>query len=124
MIHEDIVKDQTKAKADEDKAESTFQAFKLNSETQIAALQDANTELLDTKGSKEDDISTAKVERGTEHDELNAVIKKINDATPSCVYTTINYPVRVKNRQVEIDGLQKAKAILQGGEFPSLLQRN
>jgi hypothetical protein len=123
MIHEDILKDQTKSKADEDKAEETFQAFKTNSETQIQALEDANTSLTDTKGEKESDISTAKEQRGSKHDELNAVIAKINDATPSCVYTTINYPVRLKNRQVEIDGLEKAKAILQGGEFPSLLQR-
>jgi len=123
MIHEDIIKDKTKAKADEDKAEETFQSFKTNSETQIQALEDANSDLTDTKGEKESDISTAKEQRGAKHDELNAVIAKINDATPSCVYTTINYPVRLKNRQVEIDGLEKAKAILQGGEFPSLLQR-
>jgi hypothetical protein len=123
MIHEDIIKDQTKSKADEDKAEETFQAFKTNSETQIQALEDANTELTDTKGQKEADISTAKEQRGAKHDELNAVLAKIKDAEPSCVYTTINYPIRLKNRQVEIDGLEKAKAILQGGEFPSLLQR-
>lgn len=111
MIHEDIIKDQTKAKADEDKAQATFDSFSTNSRTQISALEDANTSLTDTKGTKEDDISTAKEQRGAKHDELNAVIEKINDATPSCVYTTINYPVRLKNRQVEIDGLEKAKAI-------------
>jgi len=118
MIHEDILKDKTKAKADEDKAEETFQAFKTNSESQISTLEGANTDLGDTKGQKEDDISTAKEQRGSKHDELNAVIEKINDATPSCVYNTINYPVRLENRQIEIDGLVKAKAILQGGEFP------
>merc|ERR1719223_1723743 len=118
MIHEDILKDQTKGKADEDKAEETFQAFKKNSEQQISTLEGANTDLEETKGQKEDDISTAKEQRGAKHDELNAVIAKINDATPSCVYNTINYPVPLENRQVEIDGLIKAKAILQGGEFP------
>jgi len=118
MIHEDILKDKTKGKADEDKAEETFQAFKTNSEQQISTLEGANTDLEETKGQKEDDISTAKEQRGAKHDELNAVIAKINDATPSCVYNTINYPVRLENRQVEIDGLIKAKAILQGGEFP------
>jgi len=118
MIHDDIVKDQTKGKADEDKAEETFQAFKSNSESQVSTLESANTDLEDTKGQKEDDISTAKEQRGSKHDELNAVIEKINDAAPSCVYNTINYPVRLENRQIEIDGLIKAKAILQGGEFP------
>merc|ERR1719487_2759015 len=105
-----------------DKAEETFQAFKTNSETQIQALEDANSDLTDTKGQKEDDISTAKEQRGAKHDELNAVIAKINDATPSCVYNTINYPVRLENRQIEIDGLVKAKAILEGGEFPEFIQ--
>jgi len=118
MIHEDILKDQTKGKADEDKAEETFQSFKTNSEQQIDTLEGANTDLEGTKGQKEDDISTAKEQRGAKHDELNAVIAKINDATPSCVYNTINYPVRLENRQIEIDGLIKAKAILEGGEFP------
>jgi len=118
MIHEDILKDQTKAKADEDKAQETFNAFKTNSEQQIETLNSANSDLTDTKGQKEDDISTAKEQRGSKHDELNAVIAKINDATPSCVYNTINYPVRLENRQIEIDGLIKAKAILEGGEFP------
>merc|ERR1719265_3091758 len=115
MIHEDILKNKTKGKADEDKAEETFQAFKTNSEQQISTLESANTDLTDTKGQKESDISTAKEQRGAKHDELNAVIEKINDATPSCVYNTINYPVRLKNRRVEIDGLEKAKSILQGG---------
>jgi len=118
MIHEDIVKDQTKAKADEDKAQATFDSFKKNSEQQIDTLNGANTDLEATKGQKEDDISTAKEQRGSKHDELTAVLKKISDATPHCVYISMNYPVRLDNRQVEIDGLIKAKAILQGGEFP------
>lgn len=118
MIHEDIIKDQTKAKADEDKAEASFQSFKTNCEHQIDNLDTANSELTDTKGQKQDDISTAKEQRLAKQDELNTVIAKINDATPSCVYNTINYPVRLENRQVEIDGLLKAKAILEGGEFP------
>merc|ERR1740138_336067 len=123
MIHEDILKDKQKAKDEEDAAKQSFEAFKTNSETQIQALEDANSDLTDTKGEKAKDEEDASKQRGAKHDELNAVIAKINDAAPSCVYTTINYPVRLKNRQVEIDGLEKAKAILQGGEFPSMLQR-
>jgi len=118
MIHEDILKDQTKAKANEDKAQATFDAFKINSDQQVETLNSANTDLGSTKGQKEDDISTAKEQRGSNHDELTAVLKKISDATPHCVYISMNYPVRLDNRQVEIDGLIKAKAILQGGEFP------
>merc|ERR1719321_285121 len=118
MISEDLLKDKAKAKAEEDKAQSTFDAFKENSEQQIQTLEDANAQLTDTKGAKEDDIATAKEQRLAKKDELETVIAKINDATPSCVYNTINYPVRLENRQIEIDGLVKAKAILEGGEFP------
>jgi hypothetical protein len=123
MIAEDIQKDTDKAKAEEDKAQTSFEHFETNSENQIQTLEDANSQLQDTKGQKEDDISAAKEQRLAKKDELEAVIAKINDATPSCVYNTINYPVRLKNRQIEIDGLQKAKAILEGGEFSSMLQR-
>jgi hypothetical protein len=118
MIYEDIHKDMDKAKAEEDKAETAFQEFKTNCEEQIDRLETANSELTDTKGQKEDDISMSKEQRLAEHDELNTVIEKIKDATPSCTYNTINYPVRLENRQIEIDGLLKAKAILEGGEFP------
>merc|ERR1712032_65197 len=100
MIHEDIIKDQTKAKADEDKAEASFQSFKTNCEHQIDNLNTANSELTDTKGQKEDDISTAKEQRLAKQDELNTVIAKINDATPSCVYNTINYPVGNRNQSI------------------------
>merc|ERR1719265_446013 len=123
MISEDLLKDKAKAKSEEDKAQSNFDAFKENSEKQISTLEDANAELTDTKGQKEDDIAEAKEQRLAKKDELETVVAKINDATPSCVYNTINYPVRLKNRQIEIDGLEKAKAILEGGEFPSMLQR-
>jgi hypothetical protein len=123
MISEDLIKDKTKAKAMEDKAQQTFNDFMNKSNQQIQALEDANSELTDTKGSKQDDISIAKEERISQKNQMEAVIQKINDATPLCSYNTINYLVRLKNRQVEIDGLEKAKAILQGGEFPSLLAR-
>merc|ERR1719158_143233 len=56
-------------------------------------------------------------DRRSKRDELKVVMKKIADAQPGCDYFAINYPVRTKNRQIEVDGLHKAKAILQGGEF-------
>jgi len=52
--------------------------------------------------------------------QFDAVLQKIADATPGCDYLTLNDELRLKNRQIEIDGLVKAKAILQGGEFLSL----
>jgi len=124
MIKEDIDKDRAKAKAEEEEDEANFQAFKTNAEKEIEGLQTANNDLEDTKSDKQTAIADAKTNRNNEKANLEASIQKINDATEGCDYFTINYEVRRKNRHVEIDGLIKAKAILQGGEFPSaLLQR-
>lgn len=123
MISEDLIKDKTKAKAQEDKSQTTFDDFMSRCNQQIQALDDANSELTDTKGDKQDDMSIAKEQRIAQKNQMEATIQKLEDADPSCTYITTNYLVRLENRQIEIDGLEKAKAILQGGEFPSLLQR-
>merc|ERR1719162_1696344 len=117
MIHEDILKDITKAKEENDKAQTEFDTFKTDSEAQVASLEQANDDLAGTKGTKEDDISSEKQERLAQKDQMTVAINKIKDATAGCDYITLNYNVRLTNRQNEIDGLSKAKGILQGGEF-------
>jgi len=117
MIHADIEKDITKAKTDNEKAQTEFDTFKEDSETQVSTLEEANDDLNGTKGEKEDDITSEKQERIAQKDQMTIAINKIGDATAGCDYITLNYNVRLTNRQNEIDGLTKAKAILQGGEF-------
>merc|ERR1719181_1115817 len=122
MIHEDIEKDRAKAKSEEDADQKAFDEFKANTDSQISALKDSNNSLEGEKGDKEDAVSENKKDRLGQKNSLDATLKKIADATPGCDYLTINYDVRLKNRQIEIDGLVKAKAILEGGEFPSFSQ--
>jgi len=122
MIHEDIEKDRAKAKSEEDEDQKAFNEFESNTNAQIKSLKEANSQLEGEKGGAEDDVGSNKKDRLSSKGELDAVLKKISDATPGCDYLTINYEVRLKNRQIEIDGLVKAKAILQGGEFPSFLE--
>jgi len=122
MIHEDIEKDRAKAKSEENEDQKAFDEFKKNTEEQVKALEKANSQLEGEKGGAEDDVGSNKKDRLASKGELDAVLKKISDATPGCDYLTINYEVRLKNRQIEIDGLVKAKAILEGGEFPSFLE--
>jgi len=117
MIKEDIEKDKTKAKKDEDKAEEEFQTFKSESENQIGVLNDAITDLEDEISGKETKVTEAKEERGTKKDELDSVVEKIKDAEPGCDFIRLNFPMRTKNRDIEIDGLDKAKAILKGAKF-------
>lgn len=48
---------------------------------------------------------------------LDATLDKIKDTTPGCDFITVNFEMRSRNRQIEIDGLDKAKAILKGAAF-------
>jgi hypothetical protein len=122
MINEDILKDAEKARTEEEEDQKAFKEFETNTNAQIKAKKDDNSNLEGEKGDKESDVSDNKKDRLSEKNSLDAVLQKISDATPGCDYLTINYDVRLKNRQIEIDGLVKAKAILQGGEFPSFLE--
>lgn len=54
-------------------------------------------------------------ERATETTALEGTMKQIESLKPGCDFLLINYEARVQKRQLDMDGLQKAKAILQGG---------
>merc|ERR1719350_2150791 len=86
-------------------------------ETEQSDLEKQIQTLSETKADAEQDVEDNKGERSTKKGELEVVMKKIKDAEPGCAYFQINYPLRVSNRQTEVDGLHKAKAILSGGEF-------
>lgn len=117
LCQEDIDKDRTSAKTAEDKAQAAydkaFEAF----EAEEKALNTAIGELSGQIGGRETEVETTTKSRGTKHGEMEATLEKIENANPGCDYIEVNYPLRLKNRQTEIDGLLKAKAILSGAAF-------
>jgi len=117
MVNEDIVKDRADAKADEDNAQKEFDAFKKDSEDHIAALKKQEEDTDKKMGDDMDSRSQETKERGTAKQNLDEMLKTIKGINPNCEYYEVNYPMRRKNRQIELDGLQKAKAILEGGVF-------
>jgi septal ring factor EnvC (AmiA/AmiB activator) len=117
MVHEDIVKDRADAQADEDAALKEFNAFKKDSEAKMKELKGEKEKTESDMGKAEQKKTDTEKERRTQKGELDAGLKKIKDIDPNCEYYEVNYPMRRKNRQIEIDGLDKAKAILQGGAF-------
>merc|ERR1712100_430026 len=72
---------------------------------------------LKSKGKKESEVTDTKHLRKTQSRKLQAKMEDIAAATPTCEYFLVNFPLRRKNRFIELDGLQKAKTILQGGTF-------
>merc|ERR1712048_846743 len=89
----------------------------MGSEEQMGELMNTIKTLKSDREDKEGDITTAEGERKTARSELGAVMQTIADGRPTFDFIEIQYPMRLKNRQIEIDGLIKAKAILQGASF-------
>jgi regulator of replication initiation timing len=119
MVHADMVKDRATAKAEEDESQKDYDAFKKKSEDEMKALMDEKNEKDGIKGRKETRLQQTKKSRGTKKGDLDGLLEKMSKISPNCEYFTVNYPLRLKNRQIELDGLEKAKAILQGGTFSS-----
>merc|ERR1719215_1203510 len=117
MIESDIQKDIAKATEEEESSQQLFDKTKTELE---GSIQNLNSEIVDLEGAKGTAISdkeTAKGDRTAKGESLQVLMKRIADASPGCDYFNVNYPLRVSNRQTEVDGLKKAKIILSGGEF-------
>lgn len=112
-IKQDIDKDCEDAETAEKDAEKKFETMNADSEKQITTLEDANTDLEKTVGEKEDKITDAKSETATKKKELETTIKKLKDAQEGCDFITVNFELRDENRKIEVDGLKKAKEILE-----------
>jgi len=117
MVEEDIAKDIAKADSEEKESLDMYAETKTALETETSNLNGQIQEMTGTIAGKEIEASQTKGERSTKKGELDAVMKSIADAKSYCEFFTVNYPLRLKNRQVEIDGLTKAKTILSGGSF-------
>jgi len=117
MVHEDIEKDRATGKAEEDQSQKEFDKFKKGAEDQMDELNSDMNERSATKGKKETEKENTIKSRGTKKGELDGLMASMKSINPNCEYYEVNYPLRRKNRQIELDGLEKAKAILKGGTF-------
>lgn len=117
MIHDDMVKDKNKAIADEADAVALFEKTTNRLGNESSALTIAIGEMNGAKSEMEGDVVNAITPRGTKSGELATEMQAIAAANPGCDFLTVNFPIRSKNRQIEMDGLEKAKAILKGGRF-------
>jgi len=117
IIEDDIAKDIATAKASEEASVKEYIEFKEESLALIKKLGVAITEMDTAVSDKKEDVADNTKTRLSKKGSLEASMKTIADANPGCEYLTIAYPTKLKNRQIEIDGLRKAKGILQGAKF-------
>jgi len=117
LVKEDVEKDIALAEKQEADAVKAFEDTKGDLE---ATISEGETAIDDYKGEKADQEGVATdntEERASEKSTLDSTMEEIQNLKPGCDFILINYEVRIKKRHVEIDGLKKAKAILQGGDF-------
>mmetsp|Transcript_31029 Transcript_31029/g.82647 ORF Transcript_31029/g.82647 Transcript_31029/m.82647 type:complete len:732 (-) Transcript_31029:75-2270(-) len=115
IIAEDIQKDSAKAKAEEEESGKQYKNTKESLETENKELGESITVLEGVKGEKEGAVGDNTLDRHAKRRELGVVMTRIADSAKGCDYFAINYSLRVKNRQIEVDGLIKAKTLLSGG---------
>jgi len=117
MIHEDIVNDAKKAASEEAKSLAMYVASKAAMDKEVISLNGQITDAESTQSDKELEVTDLEGSRSSKKGELVGVMKTMDGLAGGCEFFTINYLLRAKNRQVEIDGLTKAKAILSGASF-------
>eukprot|EP00933_Yihiella_yeosuensis_P011813 TRINITY_DN11954_c0_g1_i1.p1 TRINITY_DN11954_c0_g1~~TRINITY_DN11954_c0_g1_i1.p1 ORF type:complete len:704 (+),score=238.26 TRINITY_DN11954_c0_g1_i1:94-2205(+) len=117
VVSDDIEKEIAVADKEEAEAKKVYDDAKKEMDEKTVLLQDGIDSDNIKIGGRQDDLAAAKAELGDNKAFLAAVQQKMKDAEPECNFYLENIELRSKNRQIEIDGLDKAKAILQGAKF-------
>jgi len=116
-VQDDILKDQALAKTEEGQSVKEFESFKFDTNDHLKALGSSKNKKNGSKSTKEEERSDVTKSRKTKNDSVAATMGEIAATNPNCEYYEVNYPVRRNNRQIELDGLWTAKAVMSGGEF-------
>eukprot|EP00933_Yihiella_yeosuensis_P020283 TRINITY_DN1628_c0_g1_i1.p1 TRINITY_DN1628_c0_g1~~TRINITY_DN1628_c0_g1_i1.p1 ORF type:complete len:732 (+),score=265.89 TRINITY_DN1628_c0_g1_i1:161-2356(+) len=117
MVEDDIRKEIVESDKAEKEAVAEFDATKKKLEAEKETLKGEVDSLLIQKGEAQDGVGAAKQDLGETEDLKKVVEKKMKEAEPECNWYFENIEVRDKNRETEMNGLDKAKAILNGAVF-------
>lgn len=117
LVKDDIKKDIKKGETEEAQSVKDFNKEKADLEGEDKAVAKAISAYEKDKASQEQIVTDKTSERSTKKGELDSHIALYKSYKPGCDFLLINFNLRTKARQTEIDGLQKAKAILQGADF-------
>merc|ERR1719247_3750671 len=117
MVRDDIIKDQKKAKAEEDEAAERHATFISDCEASIKSMEETIADLEGGVAADESSRTDEETTKATNQEELKATLAFLKDIAPGCDFMAVNFETRLTNRQAEMDGLKKAKAILNGADF-------
>lgn len=107
---EDDIKDSEKAE------EEAVKAFEKLEEDTNKAIEDEEGTISDAEGiisESKDEVSNQEGIKKEKTELLEAVVKELKDAKEGCDFICVNFKMRKENRELEIEGLKKAKEILE-----------
>jgi len=116
LIETDIEKDIKAADKEEEDAAAAFKVEKEELDKTIQGAKDAINELTKAKSEAEKEAVEKGTERGTKKGELDNTMKEIDALMPGCDFLLVNFEARLQKRTTEIDGLKKAKIILESAK--------
>jgi len=117
MIIDDLKADIASAKDQEEKADKAYQEQKKQLEGAMAESDKLISDYNGEKAKAESDAVDKENARLADKEQLDSTLKEIKTLTPGCDFIAVNFQTRVAARNAEIDGLDKAKAILLGAKF-------
>merc|ERR1719443_2688559 len=117
LIKADIEADISKADSEEEAAQTAFETFESEVNDSIEKLEGTKSDLEGEISSKEEAMTTEKTERSTNQDNLDTTLDFLREIAPGCDFIAVNFDTRMTNRQLEVDGLNQAKSVIQGAEF-------
>merc|ERR1719161_2095352 len=117
MIKDDIDKDIREATKSEEASQADFDTYKGDTEAVIKEIEAQITLWEDKISGLQDQIVTAKSNRRDKKTLLDNTMGYLRLIAPGCDFMAENFELRKENRQSENDGLDEAKAALNGAVF-------
>jgi len=115
-IKEDIEHDMAKAQKEEDDSIASYDALVADLTGAITEKRNMITTMEGEIADNDTDIGDKETEVTNDEGTLQGTLDLLKQITPGCDFIAANYDLRAKNRNLEIDGLKKAKAVLLGAE--------
>merc|ERR1719424_1021338 len=117
LIKQDIEKDITKSDGEETDAIAAHDSLNADIDATVAALGLTKADLEGSVANDEGAMTAEKTTRTTNQGDLTSTLDFLKEIAPGCDFIAVNFQTRLTNRQAEMDGLSKAKAILEGASF-------
>jgi len=117
MIEEDIQKDVDNATTAMKHSEKEFDDFKKDTDKDVQGQEDMINKKKELSSNTKDDLDENVGTIKTKKEMVDSLISEIaSKRAGGCDFISVNIELLKKNRNLEVDGLKKAKAILQGAD--------